>query len=80
MTPPSLAAVRAEQSARIDAVLATMNELDREILALRHYEDLTNMEAAQVLGMSAQAASARYIRALKRLSQAFGPESGFKAP
>jgi RNA polymerase sigma-70 factor (ECF subfamily) len=46
-----------------------MNEIDREVLTLRHFEELTNSETARVLEMSEQAASARYIRALHRLKQ-----------
>jgi RNA polymerase sigma-70 factor (ECF subfamily) len=44
-----------------------MDPLDREVLALRHFEELTNTEAAQVLGLSKTAASNRYLRALGRL-------------
>jgi RNA polymerase sigma-70 factor (ECF subfamily) len=46
-----------------------MEPLDREILALRHFEELTNGEAAHVLGVSKTAASNRYIRALERLKE-----------
>jgi RNA polymerase sigma-70 factor (ECF subfamily) len=46
-----------------------MEPLDREILALRHFEELSNGEAAQLLGLSKTAASNRYIRALKRLKE-----------
>jgi RNA polymerase sigma-70 factor (ECF subfamily) len=51
--------------------------MDREILALRHFEGLTNGEAAQVLGLSKQAASNRYIRALGRLRDLLGRVLGF---
>jgi RNA polymerase sigma-70 factor (ECF subfamily) len=44
-----------------------MEPLDREILALRHFEMLSNEETAQILGLKKTAASNRYIRALKRL-------------
>ena len=44
-----------------------MNEVDREVLALRHFEELTNRETAQIIGISEQAASVRYMKALKRL-------------
>jgi RNA polymerase sigma-70 factor (ECF subfamily) len=44
-----------------------MDPLDREVLALRHFEQLTNAEAAQVLGVHESAASKRYVRALKKL-------------
>ena len=46
-----------------------MEELDREVLALRHFEQLTNREIATVLGIDTSAASKRYVRALKRLQQ-----------
>ena len=41
--------------------------IDREVLALRHFEELSNAETAQVLGLEKAAASNRYVRALKRL-------------
>lgn len=67
LTSPSQAAIRAELSDQIDQALAGMNEVDREVLALRHFEELTNIETSQVLEMSEQAASIRYIRAISRL-------------
>jgi RNA polymerase sigma-70 factor (ECF subfamily) len=66
-TSPSQAAVRGEVRAQLEAGLATLPEADREILVLRHYEDLTNHEAAQVLNISDSAATMRYGRALFRL-------------
>jgi RNA polymerase sigma-70 factor (ECF subfamily) len=59
--------MRAEMQARLQAVVEGLEPLDREILALRHYEELTNQEAAEELGISTAAASKRYIRALERL-------------
>lgn len=67
MTSPSSAALRAELSQQLDAALASMSELDQEVLALRHFEELSNAETAQVLGISEQAASLRYVRALRRM-------------
>jgi RNA polymerase sigma-70 factor (ECF subfamily) len=64
---PSQEAVRAELQLRIETVLNGMDDLDREILALRHFEQLSNAEAAAALGISPAAASVRFIRALKRL-------------
>ena len=46
-----------------------MNEIDREVLALRHFEELTNQEVAFELGISIKAASIRYVRALQRLRE-----------
>src|SRR5437763_3459741 len=64
---PSEAAMRDELRDRLLAALERMNPLDREVLALRHFEQLGNAEAADVLGLSVAAASKRYVRALERL-------------
>lgn len=66
---PSSTLGRAEQARQLEAALQGMNENDREVLALRHFEELSNSETARVLNMTEQAASARYIRALARLKQ-----------
>jgi RNA polymerase sigma-70 factor (ECF subfamily) len=66
-TSPSHAAVRAELQLRIQDALNGMDPIDREVLALRHFEQLANGETAQVLSLSEAAASNRYVRALKRL-------------
>jgi RNA polymerase sigma-70 factor, ECF subfamily len=74
MTSPSQAAIRQELQARLRAALDDMDPLDREVLALRHFEELGNNEVAQVLGISKEAASKRHVRALKRLKEIFaGP-------
>jgi RNA polymerase sigma-70 factor (ECF subfamily) len=64
---PSEAAVRAEMKVRLQEALNTLDPLDREVLALRHFEHLSNAETAEVLGLATSAASKRYLRALKRL-------------
>ena len=66
-TTASQAAIRAERQLRLQEVLNGLDAMDREILALRHFEQLTNGEAARVLGLSKTAANNRYIRALGRL-------------
>jgi RNA polymerase sigma-70 factor (ECF subfamily) len=67
LTSPTQAALRAERQLRLQEALNGMDPVDREILALRHFEELSNGEAAAVLGLSKTAASNRYIRALVRL-------------
>jgi len=69
MTSASKAVERAEIQLQLQAALNGMDEMDREIIALRHFEELSNVEAAQVLGLEPSAASKRYIRALKRLQE-----------
>jgi RNA polymerase sigma-70 factor (ECF subfamily) len=74
---PSQEAMRAEMQSRLHAALETMNPIDREILALRHFEQLTNSETAQVLGLREDAASQRYGRALIRLKDMLLSIPGF---
>jgi RNA polymerase sigma-70 factor (ECF subfamily) len=68
-TRPSEAAVRAEAKIRLQEALNGMDALDREVLALRHFEQLTNAEAAGVLQIKEAAAGKRYLRALERLRE-----------
>jgi len=68
-TRPSEAAIRAEAKVRLQEALNGMDELDREVLALRHFEQLSPAETAQVLGITKKAAGMRYLRALKRLKE-----------
>ena len=67
LTSPSQAAMRAERKIRLQEALNRMDPLDREILVLRHYEQMTNGDAAAALGLDKSAASKRYTRALERL-------------
>ena len=67
LTSPSLAAIKAETRLRVQEVLNGMDPLDREVLALRHFEQLNNGEVATTLGINESTASTRYLRALKRL-------------
>src|SRR5262249_6738775 len=69
LTTPSQAFLRAELQMHIQEALGEMEPLDREVLALRHYEQLSSREAAEVLGLSEAAASVRFIRALRRLKE-----------
>jgi RNA polymerase sigma-70 factor (ECF subfamily) len=66
-TPPAEAAIRAERVLRVQEALNALEPLDREILALRHFEQLSRAEASRVLGIEEAAAAKRYVRALKRL-------------
>ena len=65
LTSASQAAIRAELQTRLQVVLNGMDPIDREVLALRHFEELSNAETAEVLGLQKSAASNRYIRALQ---------------
>jgi RNA polymerase sigma-70 factor (ECF subfamily) len=58
---------RAERKLRLQEALNAMDVIDREVLVLRHFEQLSNGEVAQLLGIGEPAATKRYLRALKRL-------------
>src|SRR5215471_4293247 len=67
LTPASQAAMRVELKLRVQEALNSMDPNDREVLILRHFEELSNAETAQVLGIKPSAAVNRYVRALRRL-------------
>jgi RNA polymerase sigma-70 factor, ECF subfamily len=77
LTSPTRAARRAEMQQKLQEVLNAMEPLDREVLALRHFEELSNGETALVLGLSKTAASNRYMRALARLKEMLNATPGF---
>jgi RNA polymerase sigma-70 factor (ECF subfamily) len=70
LTSASRAYARAEMQDLLQQALDSMDPIDREVIALRHFEELGNEETAQVLGLSIAAASKRYVRALLRLKAA----------
>ncbi len=76
-TSPSQAAARAEMLGQVEQAVAAMEPLDQEVLALRHFEELTNSETAEVLGIKPKAASIRYVRAVKRLRGVLSEMPGF---
>ena len=69
LTSPSVAAVRDEIKMRLAQALDKMDPTDREVLTLRHFEQLSNAEAAEVVGIQERAAAKRYLRALERLKE-----------
>jgi RNA polymerase sigma-70 factor, ECF subfamily len=80
LTSPTQAAQRAEVRVLLQEALNGMDPIDREVLTLRHFEELSNAEVAQVLGLTKTAASNRYIRALERLREILGGIPGLLAP
>ena len=77
MTSASRVIQREESRARLEAALEEMDPIDREVITLRHLEELSNNEIAQELGLSKAAASNRYVRALTRLKKILGDTSDF---
>lgn len=70
---PSQAAMRREAVSVLEEALQRLSENDREIISLRAFENLTNTEVAECLGISEKAASIRYVRALDRLRGHMNP-------
>ncbi len=69
ITSPSSKFAKEEMTRQLHSALEELDETDREVLALRHFEQLSNNEVAEILGLQKTAASNRYIRALGRLKQ-----------
>jgi RNA polymerase sigma-70 factor (ECF subfamily) len=64
---PAAAATWRELQRRFQAAVETLDDGDREVVLMRHFEGLTNTETAQALGLSPPAAGMRYLRAMRRL-------------
>jgi RNA polymerase sigma-70 factor (ECF subfamily) len=77
LTSPSRAAIRVDTQIRVQEAINSMDPMDREVLVLRHFEMLSNVETAKVLGVSKKAASNRYVRALERLKEILSVCQGF---
>lgn len=69
LATPSQHVSREELAGKLHEIIQQMKPLEREILAMRHFEELTNQEVAAVLGIDPRTASMRYVRALERLRQ-----------
>jgi RNA polymerase sigma-70 factor, ECF subfamily len=71
---PAAAAAQKEISKRVEAAIEQLNEQDREVIMMRHYEHLSNLEIAEVMKLNPPAASMRYLRAIRRLRQLLDDE------
>jgi RNA polymerase sigma-70 factor (ECF subfamily) len=77
LASPSDVLARNELTAQLHTALNSMDPIDREVLALRHFEELSNDETAAALGLQKSAASNRYVRALARLKKVLEQIPGF---
>ena len=73
MTPAEAATWR-ELERRFQAAIEELDDIDREVILMRHFEQLTNSEVAAALTLSEPAASMRYLRAMRRLRALLGSE------
>ncbi len=71
-TSPSAAMLRDEARLVIENALGVMDPVDQEILALRHFEKLSNVEVAESLSLNESTASKRFVRALQKLKAIVG--------
>ena len=60
-------AIKAEQQARLHAALDQMEDCDREIIAMRIFEGMSNAETAESLEITTNAASKRFIKAVGKI-------------
>jgi RNA polymerase sigma-70 factor (ECF subfamily) len=72
---PASAAIHRELQRKLDAAVAELDEDDREVILLRHREQMSNQDVAAGLGLTEAAASMRYLRAIRRLRTALLPGS-----
>jgi RNA polymerase sigma-70 factor (ECF subfamily) len=73
---PSQVAMEAEERRRLHDAIDAMDPIDREVLTLRHFEQLSNAETAAELGLEVSATSKRYTRALRKLAALLATETG----
>ncbi|MFO0879133.1 MAG: sigma-70 family RNA polymerase sigma factor [Gemmataceae bacterium] len=72
---PASEAIHRELQRKLDMAIAGLDDDDREVILLRHREQLPNQEVAQILGLTEAAASMRYLRAIRRLRSALLPDA-----
>jgi RNA polymerase sigma-70 factor (ECF subfamily) len=70
---PASAAIRHEMQRRFQEVVDSMDDDDREVILMRHFEQLSNQEVAAALELTEAAASMRYLRAMRRLRELLSP-------
>ena len=79
LTTASKVVEQAENRAQLQQAIMDLPEQDREILTLRHYEQLSLGEAAAVLEIGAKAAGSRYLRALSKLQRLMATSEGSRS-
>lgn len=66
---PSAVSLEREMVRQVETAITRLEEMDAEVIVMRHYEQLTNGEIAHALGLTEPAASMRYLRAIRRLRE-----------
>lgn len=73
---PASEAIQQELQRKLHAAIAQLDETDREVIWMRHFENLTNQDVARALELTEPAASMRYLRAVRRLRDLLAPGAG----
>jgi RNA polymerase sigma-70 factor (ECF subfamily) len=73
---PSQQIQRDELGTQLHAALEQLSAIDREVLVLRHLQQLSTRDIASVLGISESAVKVRHLRALRRLRAVIGDSFG----
>lgn len=66
---PAAAATWHELQRRFQNAIDTLEDQDREVILMRHFEHLGNSDVAAALGLSEPAAGMRYMRAMRKLRE-----------
>ena len=74
---PATQATQREISEKVEQAIAELDEQDRDVILMRHYEHLSNLEIAEILQLTPPAASMRYLRAVRRLRERLQQQSDF---
>lgn len=77
---PAAAATQREIALQLEQAIHQLRDQDREIILMRHYEQLSNLEVAQALGLTEPATSMRYLRALRRLRELLNEQNSELLP
>lgn len=77
---PASAAIQHELQRRLHAALTQLDDADRDLILMRHHEQLSNQDVAAALGLTEAAASMRYLRALRKLRGVLVPGSSSDQP
>jgi RNA polymerase sigma-70 factor (ECF subfamily) len=67
---PEAQVVRHSEVVEMHDALGRLRPQDRELLRLKTWEELSNKEIGEILGMSVRAVEGRYARLLKKLAKA----------
>jgi RNA polymerase sigma-70 factor (ECF subfamily) len=70
---PASEAIQQELQRKLHAAIAELDDIDREVILMRHFEQLSNQEVAEELKLTEPAASMRYLRAVRRLRDLLVP-------